>query len=183
MAVLPIVCYGDETLRRVSEPVGEITEEIRALAAEMAETMTAFSGLGLAASQVGRNLRLFVLHPSLVPDAEEPVVFIDPELELLGEVYTDREGCLSFPELYGRVKRHSRVKIRARGLDGEPLEYELTALAARAAQHEYDHLEGIAFIEHLSKAQRLLLDGKLKRLASRSAEGWRRRIEDEEQEG
>jgi peptide deformylase len=179
LAVLPIVCYEDEILRRVSEPVDEITDEVRELAASLAETMTAFSGVGLAAPQVGENIRLFVLHHELVSGAEEPVAFINPELETSGESYTDREGCLSFPEIYGRVRRLSRAKLRATNLDGEPVEVELIALGARAVQHEIDHLDGILFVDHLGKGQRLLISGKLKQLSARTSRGWRRKIEDE----
>lgn len=180
MAVLPIHCYEHEALRRAADPITDIDDEIRRLAADMRETMLAFEGLGLAAPQVGVSRRLFILHHNLLPEAEEPRVFINPELEPAGEPYIDREGCLSLPELYGRVKRHSRVTLRAVDLEGRKLELELALLAARAAQHEFDHLEGVMFVDHLAKGQRMLLRGRLKQLAARTAQGWLRRLEDEQ---
>jgi len=183
LAVLPIYCYEHDILRRAADPIdlvdGKADDEVRKLAADMTETMAAFDGLGLAAPQVGVSRRLFILHQNLLPEAEEPRAFINPELELDGEPYIDREGCLSLPEIFGRVKRYSRVELRATGLEGEELKLELPMLAARAAQHEFDHLEGILFVDHLTKGQSMLVRGRLQQLAARTAQGWLRRLKDD----
>ncbi len=184
MSVLPIVCYGGKGLREVCEPISEITDEVRSLAAEMSETMVAFEGLGLAAPQIGKNLRMVLLNALLF--TEEPtgaaVVLINPELTLIGKRFVDREGCLSLPDIFARVPRNFTVTLKATGLDGEAIEGEFSGMAARALQHELDHLDGILFIDHVSKAIRALLGKRLRALEELSKTGWLRRREDEKPE-
>ncbi|MCX7022064.1 MAG: peptide deformylase, partial [bacterium] len=139
---------------------------------------------GLAAPQVGRNVRLVVVHPRLIPgiasdEDTAPVSLVNPEYEPLGELFSDKEGCLSLPEIYGRVARYERVRLRARDTDGGELDFELEGLAARAIQHEVDHLNGVLFVDRLSKAQRMLFHRKLKALAAQTKRGWRRIVPDD----
>jgi peptide deformylase len=171
MALLPILEVPDPRLKQVSSPVEEVDDEIRALIRDMFETMYAAPGIGLAAVQVGVPKRLLVMdlqEPENPDDPEspavkEPRVFINPEILSHSDhevPYT--EGCLSVPDQYAEVMRPDR--IRARWLDehGESHEQDLDGLLAICLQHEMDHLEGILFIDHLSKLKR---DMVLKKLA------------------
>jgi peptide deformylase len=183
VAILPIFCYDDEVLRRESVPVDDAAS-LAGLARDMGETMLAGRGLGLAAPQVGENVRLVVLHPRLIPGAApeedaEPIPVVNLEYEPLGGLFSDKEGCLSLPGLYGRVARYEKVHLRARDLDGGELDLVLEGLAARAVQHEVDHLDGVLFIDRLSKPQRMLLSRKLRALAAQTARGWRRIVPDD----
>jgi len=183
VAILPIFCYDDEVLRRDNTPVNDAAS-LAGLARDMGETMLAARGLGLAAPQVGENVRLVVLHPRLIPgivpeESAEPVPLVNPEYEPMGVLFSDKEGCLSLPEVYGRVARYERVHLRARNLEGGELDLDLEGLAARAIQHEVDHLNGTLFVDRLSKAQRMLLHRKLKALAAQTKRGWRRIVPDD----
>ncbi len=185
MAILPIICYDDEILRRVSESVGD-PGGLERLALDMGETLLAAEGIGLAAPQVGQNLRLIVIQPRLVSDlasndAENvedtaPIPLINPEYEPLSGLHTDREGCLSFPDIYGRVARYWKLRLRALGIGGETVNLELEGFASRVIQHEVDHLDGILFVDRLGKAQRMLLHRKLRALNAQTKRGWRRII-------
>jgi peptide deformylase len=187
VAVLPIICYEDELLRRVGEPVDD-PGTLRGLARDMGETMLAGAGVGLAAPQVGESVRLVVVHPRVFPeltvpaDGEggeaAPIPLVNPEYEPLGGLVSEREGCLSIPEIYGRVARYERVRLRAQDLDGGMIDHEFEGLAARAIQHEVDHLDGVLFVDRLSKAQRMLLYRRLKALDARTKRGWRRIVPD-----
>lgn len=179
--ILPICQYGDPVLRVRCKPVEEVTDEIRTLVDDMIETMVDANGVGLAAPQIGRDLRLAVVDVS--HDAEcisylrvdgadtslddlMPFVFINPELEPHGEAESREEGCLSIQDIHASVSRKSEVKGRLELLDGRVLEIETDGLLARAIQHEVDHLNGILFVDRLSAAAKLGVRGKLKRLAS-----------------
>ncbi len=177
--ILEIVKYGDPVLRRKGKAVGEITDEVRELAADMIETMRAANGVGLAAQQVGIALKLTVLEvesteerPSTMSiDGKEvdlaawmPMVLLDPEIEPGREKETASEGCLSFPEITAEIERSLSVKARGRLLDGRPVEFEATGLLARALQHETDHLNGILFIDRMTSATKTSIKAKLKRL-------------------
>jgi len=181
LSVLPIVCYGSKGLREVCEPIGEITDDVLALAADMSETMVAFEGLGLAAPQVGKNLRMVLLNARLF--VENPtgaaVVLINPELTLTEKRVRNQEGCLSLPDIYANVARSITVTLKATGLDGEAIEGEFSDLAARALQHEIDHLDGVLFIDHVGKTVKALLGKRLRALEELSKTGWLRRREDE----
>jgi peptide deformylase len=177
--ILEIVKYGDPVLRQKGKPVGEITDEVRALAEDMIETMRAANGVGLAAQQVGIANQLTVLEveateerPSTMTiDGKEadlaewmPMVLLNPVLELGKEKETASEGCLSFPEITADIERSHWVKAKGRLLDGREIEFEATGLLARALQHETDHLNGILFIDRMRSATKTALAGKLKRL-------------------
>ena len=168
MAERPIVIYGNPVLREVSEKIVEIDQEVKNLVSEMVDTLKKAQGLGLSAVQVGILKRVFIVDLSAVDIAESLRVFINPEIvETNGQVEME-EGCLSFPGLYQKIVRPEKAKIRATDLEGKQFEMEIGGLAARAILHEYDHLKGKLFIEHLSPMARTLIRGRLKRLAKAS---------------
>ncbi|CAA2103399.1 MULTISPECIES: peptide deformylase [unclassified Methylobacterium] len=155
MTIRPLVILPDARLRQVSTPVGTIDDEVRTLAADMLETMYDAPGVGLAAIQVGVTKRVVTIDTSKDENARQPQVFIDPEIVWASEekrVYD--EGCLSIPEYYGEVERPDRVRVRFRDLSGETREIEADGLLATCIQHEIDHLDGVLFIDHLSKLKR-----------------------------
>lgn len=183
--VLEIVKYGDLVLRQRGAAVTQIDEELRQLAADMLETMEAANGVGLAAQQVGVALQLAVIdvhqiedRPSTMSidgeqvdlDAHMPLVLLNPEIELGKSRQAGTEGCLSFPEITAEILRSAEVNVRALTIDGERIEFGATGLLARALQHEFDHLQGILFIDRMNSATRTALAGKLKRL-QRESEG------------
>lgn len=146
MSILDIRVLGDPILREDTIPVGEITDEIRALAKDMFDTMYLAKGIGLAAPQVGRTERLAV-----VDVEDKPIVIINPEIvESDAKTAKSEEGCLSIPDVYGDVERPVRVRVRALGLDGKEFEIEATELLGRCLQHEIDHLHGKLFLDYMS---------------------------------
>jgi peptide deformylase len=162
--LLSIVKYGNPVLRRKGAPVGELTPEIRRLVADMLETMKDAAGVGLAAQQVGHALQLAVVdvrevqdRPSVMeidgqtvdPALHMPLVLINPVLKLLGDYALGPEGCLSFPEIYADIPRPEAVEVHATNERGEPLNFRAGGLLSRAIQHEYDHLQGILFIDRM----------------------------------
>lgn len=167
MAILPIIETPDPLLREVSEPVEAVTDELRALIADMFETMYAAPGIGLAAIQVGVPKRVLVI--DLQEPEEEggepvrrPMVFINPEiLEKSETVQPYTEGCLSVPDQYAEVERPDRIRARWLDADGNGHEEELDGLLAVCLQHEMDHLEGILFIDYLSRLKRDMIIKKL----------------------
>lgn len=165
MAARPIVTYGDPVLRDISKPVEEITSKVKDLVADMKATLNKASGLGLSAVQIGVPLRVFIVDLSAVNIAAERRVYINPEIiETSGNLEFE-EGCLSFPGIYQRLTRPERVKIKATDEDGNQFVQEADGIVARAILHEYDHLDGVLFIDHFSTLSRALVDRKLKRLA------------------
>ena len=149
MSILDIRVLGDPILRQSTEPVKEITDELRTLVADMFETMHHARGIGLAAPQVGRTERLAVIEID-----GEPLVVINPEiLETSGKAKAE-EGCLSIPDIYADVERPKDVAIRAMDLDGNTYELQATELLARCLQHEIDHLDGKLFLDYLSVLKR-----------------------------
>ncbi|MFQ3666200.1 MAG: peptide deformylase [Sphingomonadaceae bacterium] len=177
MAILPILEVPDPRLRRISEPVPALTEEIQTLIADMFETMYAAPGIGLAAAQVDVPIRLLVMDlMDGPPDAEgkgtrNPRVFINPEiLEPSEDLSTYNEGCLSVPDQYADVERPAIVRARWRDANWVEHEETLSGLLATCLQHEMDHLNGILFIDHLSRLKR---DMVLKKLAKQRAEAAR----------
>lgn len=145
-----ILHFGEEPLRAASEPVKEVTDDIRRLVEDMLETMYENKGVGLAAPQIGVNLRVAV-----IDIGEDPLILINPRIiKGWGKEACD-EGCLSFPGLTEKVERAKKVLAEATDLDGSTYEIEAEDLLARAIQHELDHLDGVLFIDRISKARKL----------------------------
>jgi peptide deformylase len=159
MAILEIKEYGEPILRGKALPVKEIAPEILNLIKDMAETMYTDSGVGLAAPQVGVSKRIIVI------DGEEEglMVLINPILVKSEGELVEEEGCLSIPDIYSQVKRASKVTVRALNENGDPIEMTKKGLAARALQHEIDHLDGILFIDRIGRTERQILLNKLKK--------------------
>ncbi|MDQ2889375.1 MAG: peptide deformylase [Gemmatimonadota bacterium] len=149
MSVLDIRVLGDPVLRERTSPLAEVTDSVRALVADMFETMYAAEGIGLAAPQVGRKERVFVMDVD-----DKPLAMINPEIIERDGSERAEEGCLSIPEIFGDVDRATRVVARALDVDGTPFEVELTELSARCVQHELDHLDGKLFIDYMSLIKR-----------------------------
>ncbi len=167
--ILPVLQFPDPLLHQKAEPVREITPEIVKLAKDMAETMYAEKGIGLAAPQVGQLLRMIVVDV-MHPDGEaELYTFINPELTLMGERMICEEGCLSVPEFRADVERAEKVLLRAQDLGGMPVEMEVDDLMAICLQHEVDHLDGKLFIDRISRLKRSLFVSSLKKRLKREA--------------
>jgi peptide deformylase len=162
MAILPILRYPDERLRTVAEPVGTVTDAIRTLVRDLAETMYAAPGIGLAATQVNVHKRVIVIDVSETRD--ELVVLIDPEITFQIGTAEFEEGCLSVPGIYDRVQRAERITVRALNPEGLPLELEAEGLLAVCIQHEMDHLQGRIFVEYLSRLKQSRIVAKLRKL-------------------
>lgn len=161
MAILPILQYPDERLHKVAKKIEHVDESIRKLARDMAETMYSAPGIGLAATQVDRHIRLIVIDESETHD--DLKVFINPELlECQGEKENE-EGCLSVPGIYEKVTRAERVTVRALDVHGKPFTLEAEGLLAVCIQHEMDHLLGKVFVEYLSHLKQTRILAKLKK--------------------
>jgi peptide deformylase len=161
MAILTILHYPDPRLREAGKPVEEITDDIKALVADMAETMYAAPGVGLAATQIGVAKRIFVIDIADEGEPSDLKVFINPEIvEKKGKLEWT-EGCLSFPGATESIDRASWVKVRALGVDGQPFELEAEDLLAVAVQHENDHLDGKLMIDRLGPLRKRLLHRKM----------------------
>lgn len=172
-----IELYGSEALRRKAVRVEKIDGSIRALADVLIKVMHANNGLGVAAEQIGRTEAVCVVHVPLQHDAAdgEPqgesapaapglLVLVNPEITESSGEQVDKEGCLSFPEIYVSIKRAARIKTRYLSLDGREETIEAEGLPARAIQHEVDHLQGILLVDRMSPVQKVSMAGKLKRL-------------------
>ncbi|MDP8918239.1 MAG: peptide deformylase [Pseudomonadota bacterium] len=170
MSIKPLVIIPDSKLRLRSEPVKDITDEIRRLADDMLETMYDAPGVGLAAIQIGVPVRMVTMDVSKSEDERQPLVLLNPEIVWASEekrVY--EEGCLSIPEYYEEVERPDRVRFRYMNLQGETVEQDADGLMATCVQHEIDHLNGVLFIDHLSKLKRDRVMTKFKKAAKREA--------------
>ncbi len=150
MAILKIVKYGETSLRQKSKEISKISKKIKILAENMIDTMYKNNGVGLAAPQVGENIRMFVIDVSEANEPYNPIVFINPKIIKKEGAAHAKEGCLSFPNAFVDVRRYSYVKVKALDLSGKPfiIEAKEGSLLARAIQHENDHLDGILFIDH-----------------------------------
>jgi len=169
VAVLPIVLYGNPVLREKSRPVETIDQSTKDFVADMIATLKDAEGLGLAANQVGRASRIFLVDLSPLESVEEVRVFINPEIiETSGEAEYE-EGCLSFPDIFQRITRPACVTVRALDLNGEEFEIEADGMLARVILHEYDHIDGKLFIDYFTPMAREMISGKLKRLKAASA--------------
>jgi len=161
MALLPILRYPDPRLHKVATEVERVDDNIRRLIKDMAETMYAAPGIGLAATQVDVHKRLLIIDVSETRD--DLKVFVNPEiLEASGEAECE-EGCLSVPGIYEKVRRAGRIRVRGLNAEGKPFELEAEGLLAVCVQHEMDHLVGKVFIERLSRLKQQRILGKLKK--------------------
>jgi len=171
MAKREIIILPDKRLRLVSEPVKKVTADVRSLVEDMFETMYDAPGIGLAAIQVGTPKRVVTMDLAKKEEPKNPQVFINPEIvDSSEEKTTHEEGCLSIPEFYGDVERPAQVKVKYLGLDGKQHEVEANGLFATCIQHEIDHLNGVLFIDHLSKLKRDRVIKKFTKAAKRAAE-------------
>ena len=169
MALRDIIILPDKRLRSVSKPVGAIGDEIRTLVADMFETMYEAPGIGLAAIQVGVPFRVIVMDLSKREAEAEPRVFINPEITWSSEEKSlYEEGCLSIPDVHEDVERPARVKIRYLDLEGKPHEEDAEGLFSTCIQHEVDHLNGVLFIDHISKLKRERITKKFTKAAKKA---------------
>jgi peptide deformylase len=160
-----ILTYPDPALKKKSAPVTIITDSIRELVQDMAETMYAAPGVGLAAPQIGVHQRVVVIDISGKDEAPDLIVAINPIIvHAEGESY-EEEGCLSVPDYAANVRRHARVIVKALGLDGVERSWDAEELLAIAFQHEIDHLDGTLFVDHLSALKRELFQRKARKAA------------------
>jgi peptide deformylase len=167
MAVRTILHYPDERLRQPGKRVQEVTAELRQLIDDMAETMYAAPGVGLAATQLGEPWQIFVVDCAAEGEPSDLRVFVNPEILSLEGSLTFDEGCLSFPGAREEVDRAQKVRVRAQDREGKWFELETEGLLAVAVQHEYDHLQGVLMIDRLGPLKKRLLHRKmLKREAS-----------------
>ncbi len=170
-----VVQYPHPTLRHPSKPLTRVDAGLRKIVAEMIDVMYTEDGIGLAANQVDLPYRLFVLNPTGDPaQRESEYVFINPVITRRQGHAEAEEGCLSFPGIHAPVRRPERIVVSAYNLRGEEMHLELNGLFARAVQHEYDHLEGILFIDRLSESAKLAVRAELEELEAIFA-GERRR--------
>ncbi len=162
-----VLHLGNETLRQKAVPVEEITDEIRSLVTEMFETMEREEGVGLAAPQVGRSIRLFVVKAD---DGIERT-FINPQIVATSqETCVYEEGCLSIPKYYEDVVRPERITVQARNEKGRRFNLEAEGFLARVIQHEYDHLEGILFIDRIDPDKKAKIEQKFQKKAEKKDE-------------
>ena len=150
MAIRKVVRYGEESLREPSKEVHKVSQKIKNLVQDLLDTMYKENGVGLAAPQIGENVRVFVIDVSTDKEPLNPRVFINPKIIKKSGACISHEGCLSFPEAFTDVKRYANVMIKAQDTNGRSfvLEAKDGSLLARAIQHEFDHLDGILFIDH-----------------------------------
>ena len=153
--IRPILIHPDPRLKKLCDPVAQVTEDLVKLARDMLDTMYDAPGIGLAAPQVGVNKRLIVMDCNKAPTAARPLILFNPKVVWASEdKSTYEEGCLSIPDYYGDVERPSRVRVRYLDRDGKVQEMNADGLLATCVQHEIDHLNGVLFIDHLSRLKR-----------------------------
>ncbi|MBI2061922.1 MAG: peptide deformylase [Nitrospirae bacterium] len=161
--VRDVLYYPDAQLRQKAEAVREVDDSVRSLIRDLTDTMYRFSGVGLAAPQIGVLRRVLVIDVSWVKGEKEPVALINPEIRSRKGSIVYEEGCLSLPGFNAKVTRSSRVKVGTLGLDGRPVEIEAEDMKAIAIQHEMDHLDGVLFIDRVAKSVRDLYDRRLRK--------------------
>lgn len=166
MTIKPLIILPDPVLREISKPVETIDASVRKLAGDMLETMYDAPGIGLAAIQIGVPLRMLVIDLAKEDAPKEPQVFINPQvLASSGERSVYEEGCLSIPEYYAEVERPAAVRVAYRDEHGAQKEIEADGLLATCLQHEIDHLNGVLFIDYLSKLKRDMVVRKFRKLS------------------
>lgn len=170
--IYPVVIYGTPLLRKVSEDITKDYEGLGGLIEDMFETMYSSDGIGLAAPQIGKNIRLFVIDASVMAEDDPELegfkrVFINARIvEESGEEWPYNEGCLSLPTIREDVKRKPKIKIQYLNENFEACEEELDGIKARIVQHEYDHLEGVLFVDHLPAIRKRMLKRRLDNIAA-----------------
>ena len=172
MALLDIVLYPDPVLKKVASPVEEVNEEMRTLLADMAETMYEAPGIGLAAPQIGKSIRAIVVDVGGSDDCEccEPkeralLKLVNPEIVASSGKASGEEGCLSIPDVRELVERAEQITVEALDENGEKVTVEADGLLSVCLQHEIDHLDGVLFIDKISRLKKELIRGKLKKLS------------------
>ena len=172
MALREVVQFPDPRLKKVAEPIPEVTDEIRDLARDMIDVMYDEPGIGLAAPQVGAAVRMFVIDTDWTEEGNDknPTVVINPELSEMEGKITWEEGCLSVPDYQANVDRSATLTLRGTDLDGNTIEEHAEGLRAVCIQHEFDHLDGILFIDRISRLKRnLYVKKRKKQLAAEQA--------------
>ncbi|HEX4871199.1 MAG TPA: peptide deformylase [Nevskiaceae bacterium] len=169
MALMTILTHPDPRLRVKARPVTDFGPALQTLVADLFETMYAAPGVGLAATQVGVDLRVAVMDCAREPDQREPLVMVNPEIHAACERTEMDEGCLSVPEASEKVQRYNRLTLKALDQHGKPYELPAEGLLAQAIQHEIDHLDGKLYIDYLSSLKRERINKKLAKLARRAA--------------
>jgi peptide deformylase len=155
MAKREILVLPDQRLRQVAEPIPEVSDEIKQLAKDMLETMYDAPGIGLAAPQIGESKRIVVMDLAKDGEPRDPIVMINPEItKYSDETVTTEEGCLSIPEIYYDVERPAEITVKYTNLEGETVERDATERLAICIQHELDHLDGVLYIDYLSRLKR-----------------------------
>jgi peptide deformylase len=167
MSRLHILRYPDDRLHKIAAPVEEVNESVRALVADMAETMYAAPGVGLAATQVDVHKQIIVIDAS--DSRDKLLTLINPELLSASGVADCEEGCLSVPGIYEKIARAERITVRALGLDGQTFTMDADGLLAVCIQHEMDHLKGRVFVEYLSRLKQTRIRAKLRKQQRQSA--------------
>jgi peptide deformylase len=166
MAVRPTVIWPDPRLREPTVDITTVDASVRELYRDLCDSMYAESGLGMAAPQLGDNRKMFIVEPKLAgrPETDPPLCLMNPVVvETSDEVQDSEEGCLSFPDIYIKVKRPMRCKVRAMGLDGATFEIDGEALLARCLLHENDHLTGKLLVDFVGPLKRQMIKKKLQR--------------------
>ena len=185
--ILDVKKFGNPVLRKIAEPIVEINDEIRDLVEEMVDTMYEENGIGLAAPQVGRSLRIFVIDTHFEDDnyltegekmlcPKMPVALINPEIiSTSGDEISFEEGCLSIPQINASVVRPANIVLKAQTLNGEIIEAEFGGLTSRCMQHEIDHLDGVLFTDRAEKADLKLVAKKLEQLRMKTERALKKR--------
>lgn len=167
MAILSILHYPDPRLHTVAAPIRTVDDEVRAFAADLAETMYSAPGVGLAATQVDVHRQLIVIDTS--EGRDQLLTLINPEILSAGGALELEEGCLSVPGVYDKVMRAEKVRVRALGLDGASFELDAEGLLAVCIQHEMDHLKGRVFVEYLSRLKQTRIRARMQKQQRKSA--------------
>ncbi len=162
--IVPILKYGAPALRNLSKPVDSFTPDLLEIARNMIDTMYSSPGIGLAAPQVGINIRLLTIDLSVGEDDTKKIILCNPEIVSAEGEQKSEEGCLSIPDFSDSVSRPLRMVVRGIDLHGEEVRYEAEGLLAKCLSHELDHLNGVLFIDHLSPLKRSLIRNKIKKL-------------------
>lgn len=164
---LRVIYYPDPRLRKRSKPVKQFTPALRQLTARMFELMAAHRGVGLAAPQVGVNVRMFVMNPTGEP--QDANVIINPKLRDADGEAEGEEGCLSLPDIYGKILRVTELTLEAQNLEGQPIELRLSGFPARVVQHEYDHLDGTLILDRMTPSAKMNARKKIRELEEQFA--------------